>query len=104
MAEVLEELVFREVDEENVDEGTVWSIVCFYVPRAMRKQGVGRRLLEAAIAHARSRGAKVVEAYPVDEDSPSYRHMGFVTTFKSEGFVEIGRAGTRRHVMRLSLE
>lgn len=90
--------------KDDEDEDAVWSIVCFYVPRKLRKQGVGRRLLEAAVAHARSQGAKVVEAYPVDADSPSYRYMGFVTTFASEGFVEIGRAGSRRHVMRLALD
>lgn len=86
------------------DEQAVWSVVCFYVPRTLRRRGVNRRLLEAAAAHARSRGAKVLEAYPVDADSPSYRHMGFVSTFEEQGFVEIGRAGSRRHVMRLALE
>jgi hypothetical protein len=45
----------------------------------------------------------VVEAYPVDADSPSYRFMGFVAPFEKAGFREVGRAGTRRHVMRRSL-
>jgi hypothetical protein len=43
------------------------------------------------------------EAYPVAPDSPSYRFMGFVPMFEKARFVEIGTAGTRRHVMRLSL-
>ncbi|MDA1004136.1 MAG: acetyltransferase [Chloroflexi bacterium] len=42
----------------------------------------------------------MVEAYPVDRDSPSYRFGGFVETFADAGFVEVGRAGLRRHVMR----
>jgi hypothetical protein len=29
--------------------------------------------------------------------------MGFVSLFERVGFTEIGRAGTRRHVMRLAL-
>jgi hypothetical protein len=29
--------------------------------------------------------------------------MGFVGTFERAGFTEIGRAGTRRRVMRLAL-
>ena len=62
-----------------------------------------RLLIEAAVDHARGKGATVVEAYPVDPTSPSYRFMGFVGTFESMGFREVGRAGTRRHVMRLSL-
>lgn len=35
---------------------------------------------------------------------PSYRFMGFVSSFRKAGFEEVGRAGTRRHVMRLRLE
>ena len=42
-------------------------------------------------------------AYPVDHDSPSYRFMGFVPVFQQHHFVETGRAGSRRHVMRLKL-
>ena len=82
---------------------SVWSIVCFFVPRRLRGQGMMRQLIEAAVDHAREKGATVVEAYPVDPTSPSYRFMGFVGTFESMGFREVGRAGTRRHVMRLSL-
>ncbi len=85
------------------DTESVWSIVCFFVPRRLRGQGLGNRPIEAAVEHARARGAKVVEAYPVDPDSPSYRFMGFRSSFESAGFLEVGTAGTRRHVVRLSL-
>lgn len=81
----------------------VWSIVCFFVPRRLRGAGMIRRLIAAAVEHARDMGATVVEAYPVDEDAPSYRYMGFVGTFRRAGFHAAGRAGTRRHVMRLAL-
>lgn len=63
-----------------------------------------KQFLGAAIAHAKSRGASIVEAYPVDPDSPSYRFMGFVPAFEQAGFEEVGRAGSRRHVMRLALD
>lgn len=62
-----------------------------------------RRLVRAAVEHARAYGARIVEAYPVDPDSPSYRFMGFVPVFKEVGFCEVGRAGTRRHVMQLKV-
>ncbi len=81
----------------------VWSIVCFFVPRRLRGQGTLRRLIAAAVDHARQEGATVVEAYPIDDASPSYRFMGFVSVFVGAGFVALGRAGTRRHVMRLQL-
>lgn len=83
--------------------GSVWSLVCFFVPRWLRGQGVTKRLIGAAVACARRNGATVVEAYPVDPDSPSYRFMGFISSFESAGFRKVGTAGTRRHVMRLSL-
>lgn len=86
--------------DDGEDADRVWSVVCFFVTRRARGQGVMKRLLDAAVAHARRRGARVVEAYPVDPDSPSYRFMGFVPAFEAAGFVEVGRAGTRRHVMR----
>nr|PZN92019.1 MAG: acetyltransferase [bacterium] len=44
-----------------------------------------------------------MEFHPVDPDSPSYRFMGFVRFFEAAGFREVGRAGSRRHVMRLDL-
>lgn len=87
---------------EGPDDG-VWSLVCFFVPRPFRRRGVMKRLLAAAIEIARRRGAKVLEAYPVDSDSPSYRFMGFVPLFRAAGFRAVGRAGSRRHVMRLPL-
>ncbi len=90
-------------DDHGDDCNAVWSVVCFFVKRELRGRRMSDRLLEAAIAHARKRGAKIVEAYPVDAGSPSYRFMGFVSLFRRFGFEEIGTAGIRRHVMRLSL-
>jgi GNAT superfamily N-acetyltransferase len=72
-------------------------------PKACRGHGLMTNLLTSAIAHARQRGAAILAAYPVDPDSPSYRFMGFVPTFEAHGFTEVGRAGTRRHVLRLNL-
>lgn len=54
--------------------------------------------------HAAENGARIVEAYPVDRDSPSYRFMGFVDTFIAAGFEHRGRAGSRRHVMALRVD
>jgi len=58
---------------------------------------------DAVHGHANIIGATVVEAYPVDPGSPSYRFMGFVDAFAEAGFQEVGTAGLRRHVMRLGL-
>ncbi len=85
-------------------EDAVWSVACFFVKRAYRGEGMMHRLLEAATAHARRQGARIVEAYPVDRDSPSYRYMGVVDIFQRAGFERVGTAGSRRHVVRLALD
>lgn len=89
--------------EPAAEPGKTWSITCFFVRRDMREEGLMHALIEGAVAQARRRKARLVEAYPVDEDSPSYRCMGFVPVFAGHGFAEAGQAGSRRHVMRLEL-
>jgi GNAT superfamily N-acetyltransferase len=81
----------------------VWSLACFFIRRELRGQGLAKRIIEAAVEHAAKHEAKVVEAYPVEPGSPSYRFMGYVPTFSAAGFHEVGRAGIRRHVMRREL-
>src|SRR3569832_1932318 len=94
---------YRKLSKQQDDtEAGIWSIVCFYVPRALRGSGLASALLDAGIDHALAKGARVIEAYPVDEAAPSYRFMGFRDMFAARGFQEIGTAGTRRHVMRLN--
>ena len=86
------------------DGRTVWSLTCMYVPRVQRKTGLSASLIQAAASYARRQGAVVLEAYPVDPESPSYRFMGFVPAFERLGFEAVGREGKRRHVMRLALD
>ncbi len=81
----------------------VWSLACFFVKRAYRGLGISKMLLLAAVDHAARNGGTIVEAYPVDADSPSCRFMGFVETFKEAGFQKVGQAGQRRHIMRFTL-
>jgi GNAT superfamily N-acetyltransferase len=95
---------YRSLGGPAAGEGErIWSIACFYVSRRLRGQGLTHRLIAAAVDHAKQHKATIVEAYPVDEAAPSYRFMGFVPVFAAAGFVEVGRAGSRRHVMRLAL-
>jgi GNAT superfamily N-acetyltransferase len=77
----------------------IWSLTCFFVLPAYRKKGVTHLLVESAKEYALNNGGHYLEAYPVDRNSPSCRHMGFVETFMKEGFSFTAMAGSRRHVM-----
>jgi GNAT superfamily N-acetyltransferase len=90
------------VSSEASDKG-IWSIACFFVVRRLRGTGVMEQIIAAAVRLALAHGASVVEAYPVEPDSPSYRFMGFVPVFEKAGFAEVGREGKRRHVMQLKV-
>ena len=94
---------FRRLTEKDhcAPDENVWSIVCFFIHRKFRSQGFTHRLIEAAVGYARQNSADVVEAYPVDKTSPSYRFMGFPSRFERGGFVNVGRTGKRRYVMQL---
>jgi GNAT superfamily N-acetyltransferase len=92
--------------EEAADE-RVWSVVCFWIPRGERGKGVASELLNAAVAHARERGAKHLEAYPVDTSGG--RHpaanlfTGTLAMFKRAGFREVDRPRGAQLVVRRDL-
>jgi len=89
-----------------VDEEPVWSITCFYVAREQRGRGLSRALIEAAVRHARSRGGKVVEAYPVELRAkvPDDRvYHGAASTFLGLGFREVARRSRSRPIVRKGL-
>lgn len=96
---------YRKLDDLRLNDNDekIWSIVCFYIKKELRGTKLTHFMIAAAIKYASGNKATIIEAYPVDHDSPSYRFMGFVPVFQQHHFVETGRAGSRRHVMRLKL-
>lgn len=68
-----------------------WSVLCFFVARSHRKQGVSEALLEGAVAYAKRRGAKIVEGYPFDTAGISSTHRGHSKAFESAGFRQEGK-------------
>ncbi len=89
---------------KRVDDQPVWSIVCFYIARTRRRQGLTGLLIEAALNYARENGAKIVEAYPVDPETgkvtPEYAFTGLIGTFRKAGFKEVARRSNRRVILR----
>jgi len=89
---------YRELSGTDGLEG-VWSLVCFFIQREYRKLGLKKKLVEQAMTYAKKKGAKYLEAYPVDQDAPSYRFMGFKRDFEAMDFEFKQKAGSRRYVM-----
>jgi len=91
------QLVSSRVYGPKEEEEDVWSIVCFYVDPRTKKQGVAAALLEAAVEHAFSRGAAIVEAYPHEGNGD---FMGAPEWFERLGFEPVRTAGVRVIVRR----
>jgi len=90
-----------------VDDAPVWSVTCFFIAKDCRRQGLSLQLLNAAVEFAASRGATVVEGYPVDprQDNypPAFAHTGLASTFLAAGFSEVARRSGTRPIMRLTI-
>jgi GNAT superfamily N-acetyltransferase len=89
-----------------VDDRPVWSIVCFFVDESVRGRGLSERMLRAAVGYARSRGARLLEAYPVDKDErshPDSMFFGAKSMYDRAGFREVARRKPTRPVVRRSL-
>jgi GNAT superfamily N-acetyltransferase len=93
---------------KQVDDKQTWSIVCLYLDRAVRRQGLSEKILAAAVKHAKAQGAEVVEAYPVDPQvddegrwqATIYNFMGYTSSYRKAGFKDVTPAGSKRRVMR----
>jgi len=89
---------------KKVDETPVWSIVCFFIDKAHRDQGVSVRLLRAAIEYVRRQGGEVLEGYPVEPKKgrmpAAFAWTGVASAFEKAGFVEVARRSEMRPIMR----
>jgi GNAT superfamily N-acetyltransferase len=92
---------------KRVDDQPVWSVVCFFVARSHRRQGLATRLLEAAVEYAERNGARIVEGYPVepkrDRAPDLFLYHGPASSFRRTGFREVARRSDTRHIMRQTI-
>jgi len=91
-----------ETDSEDLIR-SAYAVTCFYTRSGYRKSGLMAQLLGAALDSARSRGAKIVDACPIDPDKPLQWGEGFVgiaPVFRRAGFEEVARRSPRRPLMR----
>ncbi|HEV2236637.1 MAG TPA: GNAT family N-acetyltransferase [Ktedonobacterales bacterium] len=92
---------------QPVDDQPVWSLVCFFIAKAARRQGLTVALLRAAVDYAGSRGARIVEGYPKDFASTTtpdvFAWHGTASAFRQAGFREVARRAPTRPIMRYTV-
>ncbi len=90
-----------------VDDRPVWSVVCLYVVKELRRTGISTELLRSAVDHARKNGARIVEGYPVEPRQPDmadvFAACGTASAFRKAGFREVARRSETRPIMRFEL-
>jgi hypothetical protein len=91
--------------DDDFGDASVWSVVCFWIPRTNCGKGVARALLAGAVSYAFECGASAVEGYPVDTRGERTRaasvFTGTASMFEAAGFQEALRRADKRPVMRL---
>ncbi|MFS0733312.1 GNAT family N-acetyltransferase [Microbacterium sp. 1P10UB] len=92
---------------EPMDDEGVWAVSCFAVRSEHRGRRLNRRLLDDAIAFARDRGARALEAYPVDTAVGTHHanelYHGLLSVFEEAGFREVARPKPDRPIVLLDL-
>src|SRR5256885_1693107 len=87
------------------DVGRTWSITCYFVAKEHRRTGLMSALLAAAARHARRKGARVLEGYPVLAESLAgcVGYTGLVPAYKRAGFKVVARPNAAVRVMHKAL-
>lgn len=96
---------WRGREQDRTDEG-IWAVTCVLVRTGYRRRGVSRALVRGAVAHARDRGARALEGYPLTSTATALAeelHVGQLSTFLAAGFTDLSRPSARRAVVRVDL-
>jgi GNAT superfamily N-acetyltransferase len=94
------------VEAGDAEDPQVWAINCFFVRSGARRAGLMRVLIDGAVAYARERGARVLEAAPLDVERKliwGEGYVGVASTFRAAGFRSVTNRSQSRPLMRLDL-
>jgi GNAT superfamily N-acetyltransferase len=88
---------------EDRGDASVWAVTCIFVRVGYRRQGIAYALAQAAVGHARGRGARALEAYPLRSGvgEVASDNVGTEEMFTAAGMTVVSRPGKRRLVMRV---
>ena len=90
---------------KRIDDEKVWSITCFVIAREYKRRGIATALTHEAMQYAQTRGAKIIEAYPLLNERGNFRNvgesfMGFVSTFERLVIIKVSSRSEVRNIMR----
>jgi GNAT superfamily N-acetyltransferase len=92
---------------KRIDDAQVWSLVCLFVAKEYRHQGITRSAIQSAIDYVQSQGGQIIEAYPTlpkDERlAPVSSFMGLPSMFEKVGFVVVAKPSKRKVIMRYTI-
>lgn len=91
---------------EDKADSSIWAVTCFVTRAGFRRRGVATVLARAAVDHARQRGARALEGYPMEtqagqEVTWGELHVGSRSMFAEAGFHQVSAPTKRRVVMRI---
>ncbi len=89
---------------QPLDELPVWSIVCLFVDKEYRRQGVAVKLIDAAAKFVKKSGGRMVEGYPVIARKglmpDAFAFTGLPSAFEQAGFEIVKRPTPSRAIVR----
>jgi len=87
----------RKRGYKDTGEDSLWRVTCFFIDKDHRKRGIAREALRAALEVMERRGAKTVEAYPLETKrerySSSFLWAGTKRLFSQFGFRQTRKLG-----------
>jgi GNAT superfamily N-acetyltransferase len=94
--------VFKRIDNKQV-----WSITCFFVKKEFRHRGLSQQLIKGAVAFAKKKRIKTLEAYPAIPYAEKVPHpflwVGVLSSFIKNGFKIIRQHSKSRAMVRIDL-
>ncbi len=90
-----------------VDDKPVWSIVCLFIKKDFRKNGLSVKIIKSVIEYCRTKNVKILEAYPAVPYSPkmpdAFAWTGIDSAFLKAGFKNLPVQTKSRAYMRYYL-
>jgi GNAT superfamily N-acetyltransferase len=88
----------------RIDDQPIWSLVCFFIDKNFRGDALSEKLILGAIEYVKSKGGKIIEAYPSHihkkNMSPVSTFTGISSILEKVGFKEVARPSKSKIIMR----